>query len=110
VPEAAPSAPGVPTAAGPVDPSDRIEHLLAAAKNLEAAGYHDQAARLLAEVNRMDVQARERDVRRRAGTPAPDGERDLASEMDQLRRQVRELRAIVQELTERVERYHRDRE
>ena len=86
---------------------NRIEHMMRAAENLEAADMMEQAHELRAHDHQMEqkvheeMQQRQRNAFRERGPGG--GDHNLAREVDELRREVRELREIVHQIHRKVE-------
>jgi len=101
----------------------RLHHLRVAAENLHAAGLHEQAERLMHEVERIEAEHAERG--RRRPEPPRDRERperpphpeqfervihELRGEVHQLHREMEELRHQLRKLLERRPDRDRDRD
>ena len=86
----------------------RLHHLHAAAENLHAAGRHEQAEALRRETRRTERQWREGRSHRRPHT----GQdlRPLAEAVGQLTQEMRELKRIINDLRERVDKPRQDGE
>lgn len=77
-------------------PRVKIQHLREAADHLNAAGYEKLAALARAEIGRIEAAARrqqaERQQAQRRGDSSPDSNTAMKAELEQLRREMQELR------------------
>jgi len=86
----------------------RIHHLRVAIENLQAAGMHDQARQLAQQVERMmhggEPGPAHREAPLRLENPfegQPPVIREMQEQMDQMRREMEEMRGLLKELLER---------
>lgn len=82
----------------PEEVERRIHHLHAAAENLEQAGLHDEAGAFHERAEHLERELHEAMERRHGRPPHPGGE-----ELEQLRREVAELRELVHDLRRHVQ-------
>ncbi len=86
------------------DVQRRIEHLKIAIDNLHAAGLHDQAERLVQEIERLHHEHGEGDRPERRGDHPPDESgravAELREEVQRLREEMDEMRGLLHELLE----------
>ncbi|MCZ6835004.1 MAG: hypothetical protein O7G85_04450 [Planctomycetota bacterium] len=114
-PPHAPDAPdprGVPHAAPLADSPEalhgRIEHMKKAAENLNAAGMHEHAKKLHLEAKKLMEQAQAAAPQRR--TRGGSNDPRIANEVEALKAEMAELRAMVHHLMQRVKEYHGQRD
>ena len=78
----------------PLPPRAKVRHLRIAAKNLEAAGYHKQAAGIRAEIGRIEESVR----REKTASGSRTAELKMAAELRLLRLELEELRGEIARL------------
>ena len=80
---------------------ERIQHLMAAAENLQAAGFAREAEHVRQMAEQMGGQRPgdgAREGRRSPGFGAAGGDQELRNEVQQMRREMQELRTQLQRL------------